>query len=80
MFSDIQIRVGTLHMKKCSDDLTKAGTLHSYTGMWGHYTYFDDKGPRVSVYTIYTIYYSELRIENRTLARERPVQYATFDQ
>ena len=77
VFSDIHIRVGTLHMKKCSDDLTKAGTPHTYTGMWGHCTYFYDEGPRVSVYTIC---YLELRIENWTLARERPVQYATFNQ
>ena len=61
MFSDIHIRVGTLHMKKCSDDLTKAGTPHTYTGMWGHCTYFDDEGLRVSVYTIC---YLEFRIEN----------------
>ena len=77
VFSDIHIRVGTLHMKKCSDDLTKAGTPHTYTGMWGHCTYFDDEGLRVSVYTIC---YLELRIEHWTLARERPVQYATFNE
>ena len=61
VFSDIHIQEGTLHMKKCSDDLTKAGTLHAYTGMWGHCTYFDNEGPKVSVYTIC---YLELRIEN----------------
>ena len=31
-------------MKKYSDDLTKTGTLHTYTRMWGHHTYFDDEG------------------------------------